>query len=51
VERLFQEIPMKRIGISEDLDGITLLLASSASDYITGQNFFVDGGFLAGEEL
>jgi len=51
VDRLFQEIPMKRIGIPEDLDGITLLLASSASDYITGQNFFVDGGFLAGEEL
>jgi len=50
-KRVIQAIPMKRIAIPEELDGITLLLASSASDYITGQNFFVDGGFLAGNEL
>jgi len=30
-----------------DLEGITVFLASSASDYITGQTIYVDGGFTA----
>lgn len=47
--RLLQKIPLGRIGQPEDLDGITVFLASSASDYVTGQIFFIDGGFLAGE--
>ena len=29
----------------EDLKGITMFLASNASDYVTGQNIFVDGGW------
>jgi len=48
-QRLLQRIPMGRVGQPEDLDGITVFLASSASDYVTGQVFFIDGGFLAGE--
>lgn len=36
-----------RNGKLEDLDGITVFLASRASDYITGQTIFVDGGFSA----
>jgi len=36
-----------RNGNLDDLDGITVFLASSASDYITGQTIFVDGGFTA----
>ncbi len=36
-----------RNGYLEDLDGITVFLASRASDYITGQTIFVDGGFSA----
>jgi gluconate 5-dehydrogenase len=36
-----------RNGLLEDLDGITVFLASSASDYITGQVIYVDGGFTA----
>ena len=30
------------------LAGVTVLLASDAADYITGQIFIVDGGWLAG---
>jgi len=30
-----------------DLEGITIFLASSASDYITGQTIYLDGGFTA----
>lgn len=47
--RLLRKIPLGRIGQPEDLDGITVFLASSASDYVTGQIFYIDGGFLAGE--
>ena len=41
-------IAMERPGHPEELVGITLLLASPASSYITGQTYFVDGGMLAG---
>jgi 2-deoxy-D-gluconate 3-dehydrogenase len=45
---LRSRIPMRRAGEPEDLIGAALLLASSASDYITGSSILVDGGFLAG---
>lgn len=41
-------IPMGRTGIPEDLAGAVVFLASEASDYITGQTIWVDGGWLAG---
>ncbi len=41
-----QVIPMKRPGTASDLAGATVLLATEASDYITGQTLFVDGGWL-----
>lgn len=37
--------PAGRNGRLEDLAGVTRFLASHASDYITGQTLFVDGGF------
>jgi 2-deoxy-D-gluconate 3-dehydrogenase len=40
-------IPLGRWGEPEDLQGIAVFLASDASDYITGQTIFVDGGWLA----
>lgn len=36
-----------RNGRLEDMDGITVFLASEASDYITGQVIAIDGGFTA----
>lgn len=36
--------PARRWGALEDLQGIAVLLASRASDYINGQTIFVDGG-------
>lgn len=49
-EALYQEavgvIPMGRPGVPSDLAGATVLLASDASDYITGQTIVVDGGWL-----
>lgn len=39
--------PMGRWGKPEDLAPTAVFLASSASDFITGQIFFVDGGLLS----
>lgn len=37
-------IPLRRIGQPDDLAGAVILLASRASDHITGQTIVVDGG-------
>lgn len=40
-------IPMGRLGVSEDIKGIALLLASDASSFMTGALIPLDGGNLA----
>ncbi len=45
---ILSRIPMGRVGVLEDLEGTAIFLASSASDYVTGQIVFVDGGWIAG---
>jgi 3-oxoacyl-[acyl-carrier protein] reductase len=45
-ERLIKGIPQRRLGHEGDLDGAVMLLASSASRYMTGSVITVDGGFL-----
>ena len=40
-------IPLGRWADPEDLMGAAVFLASDASDYITGQTIFVDGGWLS----
>lgn len=47
VKALINRIPIGRIGVGEDLFGATVFLASDASNYITGQTIYVDGGWLA----
>ena len=42
-ERL-RSIPLGRLGDPNDYVGMAILLASRASDFITGQTIFVDGG-------
>ncbi len=44
-------IPWGRTGTPEDLAGAAVFLASPASDYVTGQVLYVDGGFLAGYKV
>lgn len=41
---LLRHIPLGRRGRPEELGALLVYLASDASDYITGQIFFVDGG-------
>jgi NAD(P)-dependent dehydrogenase (short-subunit alcohol dehydrogenase family) len=38
-------IPMHRVGFPNDMHGLALFLSSHASDYITGQEIVVDGGW------
>ena len=40
-------IPLGRWADPEDLAGLAIFLASDASDYITGQTIFIDGGWLS----
>ena len=47
-ERSVSRTPLARLGEPEDLVGITLYLASRASDFCTGQVIYVDGGYTAG---
>lgn len=41
---IISTIPMGRLGLPSDLVGAMIFLTSSASDFITGQTIFVDGG-------
>ncbi|MDM5338549.1 glucose 1-dehydrogenase [Fictibacillus enclensis] len=46
-KEILSRIPQGRTGKSDDLYGIAVFLASAASDYITGQTIYVDGGWVA----
>ena len=44
---ILDRIPAGRWGTPEDLEGVAVFLASSASDYVNGHVLVVDGGWLA----
>ena len=46
-DSLVSRIPLGRIGETEDLVGPALFFVSSASDFVTGQILFIDGGLTA----
>ena len=43
------KVPLGRLAQPEDMVGTAIFLASSASDYVTGQIIYVDGGFMTGD--
>ena len=47
IKALAEKTCLGRVGLPEDLAGCFVFLASNAADYITGQNFVVDGGWTA----
>jgi len=46
-ERLLRDVPVRRTGKLEEIGPLAVYLASSASDYMTGQTVFLDGGHSA----
>ena len=44
-ENVLRRTPAKRWGTIEDMAGIAVFLASSASDFVTGAAIPVDGGY------
>ncbi len=42
-------VALRRLGSPEDMAGTAAFLAAPASDYVSGQCIYVDGGFMAGD--
>jgi len=40
-----KDVPMHRVGQPDDIKALALFLASPASEYITGQEIVIDGGW------
>jgi len=47
LKTILSRIPLGRVATTDDLIGATIYLASEASDFVTGQTLFVDGGWIA----
>lgn len=46
-EKIVQKTPLNRLGEPDEIAGAAVFLSSAASNYMTGQTIFVDGGWLA----
>jgi len=44
LKRVLAQIPVKRIGNSEEVANVVEFLASDKASYVTGTTFYVDGG-------
>jgi NAD(P)-dependent dehydrogenase (short-subunit alcohol dehydrogenase family) len=47
LQRYLANVPLKRVGQPKDVVGVCVFLSSDASDFITGQILYVDGGLTA----
>lgn len=47
LDGLVRRMPLARVGDPQDLVGATLFFLTPASDFVTGQILFVDGGLTA----
>nr|WP_256591087.1 SDR family oxidoreductase [Pseudomonas sp. ERMR1:02] len=45
---LVRDTPLRRFGMPEEVAAVALLLASDDASYMTGSEFNIDGGLLAG---
>jgi glucose 1-dehydrogenase len=46
LEALLVNIPLGRMGTTEDVAGVALFLASDDGAYVTGSTYVVDGGLM-----
>jgi NAD(P)-dependent dehydrogenase (short-subunit alcohol dehydrogenase family) len=46
-ERLLRDVPLRRTGRLDEIGPLAVYLASAASDFMTGQIMFLDGGHSA----
>lgn len=51
IASLAAEVPLGRMGSAEDVAQMALYLASDESSYVTGAEFVIDGGILAGSAV
>jgi 2-deoxy-D-gluconate 3-dehydrogenase len=47
-EEFVSHIPLRKMGVPDDIATVAVFLASNASDYMTGETVIVDGGRLLG---
>ncbi|HMH77226.1 MAG TPA: SDR family oxidoreductase, partial [Candidatus Udaeobacter sp.] len=46
-DRLLRDVPLRRTGRLDEIGPLVVYLASPASDFMTGQTLFLDGGYSA----
>ena len=44
MQKIIKEIPIGRMGKTQDISSLIIFLSSNYNSYITGQNFIIDGG-------
>lgn len=46
LEKLLNNVPLRRLGRPDDVGGVVAFLASDDASYVTGSTYYVDGGLL-----